>query len=134
LALLEQQGRVDEQTSFSGRQLHAFYNRSDQILTQLEGRGLLTCEAERYALFSGLFGEWIRREITNTTRDHQSYDDWLASNRSFTSRLPTEAKKNIDEILPKISSKYRELIISWISDPRHLIAIAELFKGVLGIH
>jgi len=134
LALLERQGREDEHISFSQNQLHAFYTRSNQLLTNLEGRGLLTYKDDTYSLFSTIFGKWIRQEITNTMHDHQSYDDWLISNKSIMQRIPSAAKKDIVEILPKISSKYRELIIAWMSDSRNLITVAQLLKGPLGMH
>jgi hypothetical protein len=134
LALLEQQGKVGEHAFFSQRKLQTLFARSNQLLDQLERRGLLTCTSDMYSLFSASFSEWIRHEITNTMYDHQSYDEWLASNKSGMQLLSTKAKKDFDEILPKINSKYRELIINWVSDPRNLLTVAELFKGVLGIH
>ena len=124
---------MGERTFFSQRQLQTLYTRSDQILLRLEGRGLLIGMDDTYSLFSASFGEWIRHEITNTIHDHQSYQDWLASNKSAMELLSTRAKKDVT-ILPKISSRYRELIINWVSDPRNLITVAELLKGVLGIH
>jgi AAA+ ATPase superfamily predicted ATPase len=134
LALLEQNGKLGERTFFSQKQLQALYARSDQLLTRLEGRGLLTHIDDRYSLFGASFGAWIRHEITNTTPDHQSYEEWLVSNKSAMQVLSTMAKKDVDEILPKISSRYRDMIINWVSDPRNLITVAELLKGVLGIH
>jgi hypothetical protein len=134
LALLERQGKVGEHAFFSQRKLQTLFARSDQLLAQLERRGLLTCTADMYSLFCASFGEWIRHEITNTMYDHQSYDDWLASNKSAMQLLSTKVKKDFDEILPKINSRYRELFINWVSDPRNLLTVAELFKGVLGIH
>ena len=134
LALLEQHGKLGERTFFSQKQLQALYARSDQLLTQLEGRGLLTRMDDMYSLFGASFSAWIRQEITNTVHDHQNYDEWLVSNKSAMQLLSTKAKKDVDEILPKISSRYRDMIINWVSDPRNLITVAELLKGVLGIH
>ena len=84
-------------------------------------------------MFSELFGEWICNEITDTMHDQQSYEDWLKSNRSILGRLSTKAKTDLGEILPKISDKYRELIITWVSDPKNLIVVAGLLKAALGI-
>ena len=133
LALLKRQHRKVSGRVFSLEQLQELYARSDQTLGYLEKRGLLISEAEGYSLFSELFGEWICNEITDTMHDQQSYEDWLKSNRSILGRLSTKAKTDLGEILPKISDKYRELIITWVSDPKNLIVVAGLLKAALGI-
>ncbi len=133
LALLGRQGRAGEH-HFNMRQLQALYTRSDQTLGRLEKRGLVLSRSDVYSLSSLVFGEWICNEITDTMRDQQRYEDWLRSNTSAIERLPTRARKEIGDILPRISSRYRELIITWVSDPRNLIAVAELLKSTLGFH
>jgi hypothetical protein len=35
------------------------------------------------------------------------------------------------QILPKISSKYRSLIVGWVGDPKNLLTAAPLLRGVL---
>jgi len=131
LALLKRQKKVDGLT-FSLRQLQELYARSDQTLEYLEKRGLVVSEADTYSLFNGPFGEWICSEITDTLHDQQSYENWLKSNKSTMERLSIKAKNDLDEILPKISGKYRELIITWVSDPRNLLTVAGLLKAALG--
>jgi hypothetical protein len=64
--------------------------------------------------------------------DQRDYREWLNSNRSVMDRLSGKARSEIDEILPKISAGYRELIIGWVSDPRNLLTVANLLKGALG--
>jgi len=132
LALLKQQQRKVGGRTFSLGQLQELYVRSDQTLGHLEKRGLLISETDKYSLFNVSFGEWICSEITDTLHDQQSYEDWLKSNTGVIEGLSTLAKKDLGEILPRIGGKYRELIITWVSDPRNLITVAGLLKTVLG--
>jgi hypothetical protein len=132
LALLKQQQRKIGGRTFSLEHLQELYSRSDQTLEHLEKRGLMRSEGDTYSLFNSSFGEWICSEITDTLHDQQSYEDWLNSNKSAMERLSTRAKNDLGDILPKISSKYRELIITWVSDPRNLITVAGLLKSVFG--
>jgi AAA+ ATPase superfamily predicted ATPase len=130
LALLDRKGKANGR-SFSMGQLQEYYARSDQTLSHLEKRSLITVQAEGYGLFSSLWGDWIMSEITNIASDSQSYDEWLKSNQNTLEKLSSKAKGEISEILPKISSKYRDLIVSWASDPKNWVAVVTLLKGVL---
>ena len=131
VAMLERKGKADGH-SFSLRQLRELYSRSDQTLTHLEKRGLLVARGDALSLFNTLFGEWIISEITNTLDDHQDYTEWLKSNRGLLERLSSNASREIRDILPQIGSKYRELVITWLSDPKNVIMAAELMRGALG--
>ncbi len=130
LALLERQGKARSR-SFSMGQLQDYYARSDQTLSHLEKRSLISAQPEGYALFNALWGDWIMTEITDVPHDAQSYDDWLKSNQSTLEKLSSKAKSEIGEILPKISGKYRDLIVGWASDPKNWVAVVGLLKGVL---
>ncbi len=136
LALLrnKQQGDRSSGYTFTLKQLQELYARSEQTLGHLVKRGLLVSQEETYALFNTSFSDWVCREITNTLNDPQSYQEWLKSNRSVMDRLSRRAKKDLQTILPGIGSNYRELIISWASDPRNLIMMAGLLKAVLSPH
>ena len=133
LALLERQRKIENRT-FSLRQLQDLYARSDQTLTRLEKRSLLTSNADKYCLFNASFGEWICTELTDTMHDQQSYEEWLRSSSGTLEHLSVTLKKDVGDILPMISSKYRALFIAWASDPRNLLAVAGLFKAALGFH
>jgi AAA+ ATPase superfamily predicted ATPase len=132
MALLEQQQRKVGGHTFSMGQLQDLYTRSPQTLVRLEKRGLLTSESGAYSLLNSTFGKWIRDEITNTVSDQQSYDDWLISNKSVVERLSAKARNELGDILPQIAGNYRNLIITWISDPKNLIMVAGLLKTALG--
>lgn len=131
LALLERQSKTT-QRAFSAAQLVELYARSDQTLAQLEKRGLVALSADRYALFNTSLSEWIVSEITDTLGGQTSYDEWLKSNQgqSVMQRLSAKAKNEIGEILPRIAAKYRDLFVEWVSDPKNVIAVAGLLRGV----
>ena len=131
LALLERQPKVDGR-AFSLKQLQDLYARSNQTLKSLEKRSLTGSKAETYSLFSTSFGDWICEELTNTMVDHQTYEEWLNSNRGTLDRLSSSVKKELTDILPKISGKYRDLIIDWVSDPRNLVAVGGAVAKLLG--
>jgi hypothetical protein len=132
LALLERRDAVGGRT-FSQGQLQDLYARSSQTLSHLEKRGLLIAAGDAFALFNTSLGEWIVHEITDTLHDQQSYEDWLNSNQATMERLSARVKSEVGEILPKINGKYRELIISWASDPKNVLTVATLLKNILGL-
>jgi hypothetical protein len=130
LALLERQGKATGR-SFSVSQLQDYYARSDQTLSHLEKRSLVVSQANGYTLFNSSLGEWVMSELTHIPGDQQSYEDWLKSNQGAMEKLSAKAKTEMGEILPKISAKYRDLIIGWASDPRNWIAVAGLLRTAL---
>ncbi len=133
LALREQQSQGDGRLC-TLKQLQDLYARSDQTLTRLQKRGLLLCEGDTCHLFNASFGAWICNELTNTTHDQQSYPEWLSSNAGLMERLSTVVKKEMGEALPKVSSTYRTLIITWLSDSRNQVMVLELLKSTLRDH
>ncbi len=130
LALLDRRGRAVEQR-FDVSDLHEYYVRSDQTLSRLEKRGLISEQPEGYKLFSAAFGDWITEEITDVAHDAQTYEEWLRSNHSTVDKLSSAARHEMGQILPKISSKYRDLIVGWVGDPKNLLTAAPLLRGVL---
>jgi hypothetical protein len=135
LALLESQGKAG-QHGFRLDQLRTLYGRSDQMLTHLDRRGLLVLRDGEYALASPVFGAWIVDEIRNSLEPGQEYAAWLEGNRNLMERLPSQIQGQLTNemgaVLPQVSAKYREMVIGWASDPRNLIAVAGLLRGVLG--
>ncbi len=130
LALLERRGRAGDQR-FDLADLHEYYARSDQTLSRLEKRGLIVEREDGFKLFNAAFGDWITEEITDVAHDPQGYDDWLRANRSTFDKLSNAARNEMGQILPKISGKYRDLIVNWVGDPKNLLTAAALLRGVL---
>ena len=130
LALLERRGRAGDQR-FDLSNLHEYYARSDQTLSRLEKRGLIMEQEDGFTLFDAAFGDWITDEITDVAHDPQGYDDWLRTNRAVFDKMSNAARNEMGQILPKISGKYRDLIVGWVGDPKNLITAAALLRGVL---
>lgn len=128
-ALLEH--TVTSARDFSLSDLHRLFNRSEPTVQRLEKRGLLVSEAGRYQLFSSMFGPWILSQITAELSEEQNYHMWLAENRGSVERVTGKQGGLLKEILPKIRVNYRQLIITWASDPRTLVAVAGLLKSAL---
>ena len=58
-------------------------------------------------------------------------DDWLRTNRSVFDKMSNTAKNEMGQILPRISGKYRDLIVGWVGDPRNLLTVAALLRSAL---
>jgi hypothetical protein len=134
LALLERHGKAGSR-SYGVDQLKELYARSDQTLAHLEKRGLVNSRMDdhNFSLFNSSFGEWIVGELTDTLHDPLNYEDWLKSNQTTMERLSTKTKTEIGEILPKVKGNYRDLIITWASDPKNILTVATLLRSALRI-
>ena len=130
LSLLERRGRAGDQR-FDLSNLREYYTRSEQTLSRLDKRGLIVEQEDGFNLFAAAFGDWITDEITDVANDPQGYDEWLRANRSVFDKLSNSAKSEMGQILPKISGRYRDLILGWVGDPKNLVTAAALLRGML---
>jgi eukaryotic-like serine/threonine-protein kinase len=130
-ALLEQTMRPARDFTLSD--LHRLFARSEPTVQRLEKRGLLISEDGQYQLFSSMFSPWILSQITAELSEEQNYHEWLAKNRGSVERVTGKQGGLLKEILPKIRANYRQLIITWASDPRTLVAVAGLLKSALDL-
>jgi hypothetical protein len=130
LALLERRGRAGDQR-FELSSLREYYARSDLTMSRLDKRGLIVEQEDGFKLFNAAFGDWITEEITDVAHDPQGYDDWQRVNRPVLDKLSSTARNEMGQILPKISGKYRDLILGWVGDPKNLTTAAALLRGVL---
>jgi hypothetical protein len=130
-ALLEQTTRPGRE--FSLTDLHGLFARSEPTVQRLEKRGLLMSDDGRYRLFSSMLGPWVVSQITAELSEEQSYHEWLEENRGSVERITGKQGGLLKEILPKIRTNYRQLIITWASDPQTLVAVASLLKTVLAL-
>jgi Novel STAND NTPase 2 len=132
IALLERNGNTDAR-SFRVDQLQELYARSEHTLSRLERRGLVLSRPHGYALFSASLSDWVLEEITAAVTEQQSYGAWAASHGGAIDRLGSGARKELDQILPKVGARYRELVVGWLSDPRNLLPVTALLKSAMGI-
>jgi DNA-binding NarL/FixJ family response regulator len=131
LALLDQREGASGRR-FETERVRSLYRGSEQALTRLHDRGLVTSDRGQFALQSTTFSDWIRSELA-ADRDEESYDDWVASNKPVLERLSSQARREMSRVLPRVSGNYRELVVQWASDPRNLMALLNLLKTTVGL-
>lgn len=116
---------------FSLKDLHEVFSRSEPCVERLEKRGLVMSRDPSYRLFSSVLGPWILHQIAAELTDEQTYHEWLTENSGSVERIAGKQGGQLRDILPKIGGRYRQLIITWASDPQTLPAMASLLKSVL---
>jgi len=126
-ALLEQTGIQTRE--FSLPDLQKVFARSEPWVERLAKRGLLMSDGDRYRLLSSVLGPWILRQIAAEFNEERSYQDWLAEN-GLTDRFSGKHAP-LRDILPKIGARYRQLIITWASDPQTFTAMVGLLRDIL---
>jgi hypothetical protein len=130
-ALLEREPKA--MRGFSIRELRGVFSRGQPSVERLEKRGLLMARDGQYHLFSCVLGPWILHQIAAELSEEQSYHEWLAQNKGSVERVTGKQGESLRDILPKIGTRYRQLIITWASDPQTLAAMASLLKSVLAL-
>jgi AAA+ ATPase superfamily predicted ATPase len=128
LALQEEKEKSSDRP-VSLAQLKDLYGRSEQTLSHLEKRGLAVQVDGGYHLFNAAFGRWIIGELSSTGGE-LTYEEWQRSKGGVLEKLGGKARSELVEILPKISDRYRELLVTWASDPKNWIAVAGLLRTV----
>jgi len=116
---------------FTLRDLQRVFSRSEPCVGHLQKRGLLMRADARYRLFSSVLGPWILSQIAAELNEEQSYREWLAQNGGSVERVTGKQAGQLREILPRIGARYRQLILTWASDPQTVAAMASLLKTVL---
>lgn len=128
-ALLERTAKV--QRGFTLKDLQGVFVRGEPYAERLEKRGLLMSRDGHYHLFSAIFGPWILDQLAAGLAEEQSYHEWLGANRDPVERITGKQGSLLREILPKIGTRYRHLIMTWASDPQTVTAMAGLLRSVL---
>jgi len=98
---------------------------------RLSKRGLMMARGDRYCLLSSVFGPWILRQIAAELSEEKSYQEWLAHN-GLAERF-TGKHAALRDILPKVGTRYRQLIITWASDPQTFSAMVGLLRDILSL-
>jgi hypothetical protein len=125
-----------EQTAMPVREfplgdLQLVFSGAGPAVTRLVDRGLLVSRDVRYRVFSSVFGPWILQQITAEPGEEQDYSQWLAENKGHAERIVGENGGPLRDILLKVSTDYRRLILAWASDPQTLPAMTGLLENVL---
>jgi Novel STAND NTPase 2 len=130
-ALLER--AAESPQGFSLGDLQRVFSRGEPWAERLTKRGLLMRAGARYRLFSSIVGPWVLSQLTAELSEEQSYHEWLAQHQTDVDRVTGKHGSPLREVLPKIGTRYRELIITWASDPQSVAAMAGLLKSVLSL-
>jgi hypothetical protein len=128
-ALLEKRAYPDRE--FSLMDLRTLFARSEPTAKRLEKRGLLMSDNGRCRLFSSMLSPWILYQITAELSEQQSFPEWWSENQGAVEQITGKRGEPLKKILPKIRTNYRQLIITWASDPRTLSAVASLLNTAL---
>jgi hypothetical protein len=131
-ALLEKTSKLKPIRGFTITDLQRVFSRSEPYVERLEKRGLLMSDGPHYRLFSSMFGPWILYQLVELCEE-QSYPGWLAENKTSLERITGRQAGPLEEILPKIGARYRQLIITWSTEPRTLASTAGLLKSGLAL-
>jgi hypothetical protein len=131
-ALLE---RVTNPTrEFSHGEIRQVFSRGEPCVEHLVKRGLLMITDTRYRIFSSVFGPWILSQISAELGEEQSYQEWLTENNTSVEQVTGKQQGGqLREVLPRIGTRYRKLILTWASDPQTFAAMVGLLKNVLAL-
>lgn len=111
LALLSRQ--AGGRPYFDAAQLEKLYPRTAQSLARLTRLGYLAEAAERYALFSSTFADWIANEIR--AGSHLLPDAAAAeTEQAALLRLSETRQRALDLVLANVSGGYRHLLAGWV--------------------
>jgi hypothetical protein len=130
-ALLER--KAGPARGFTVKDLRGVFSRGEYWAERLERRGLLLSCGSHYRLFSSVLGPWILGQIAAELSEEKTYREWLAQHRGSVEQIAGRQGGPLRDILPKIGTRYRQLIITWASDPQTLAAMAGLLKTVLSL-
>jgi hypothetical protein len=133
LALLSKKGQ-ESKYSKSSQKLHEYLDGALRIMAELENRGLITDQNDEFQLFSSTFVSWIFSEIKTTISEPQEYETWLKDREAQTG-IAKLSKRLVDEvkteILPQIATNYRNLILTWLSDPKTITSVVTLLRSTV---
>lgn len=130
-ALLERQGT--RAAGFGVADLRRVFSRAEPSASRLERRGLLMHTDGGFRLFSSVLGPWIVEQISADLAERQSYPEWLAQHKGAKELVSDRQGRALRDVLPKIGTRYRQLILTWASDPQSVVAMAGLLKSVLDL-
>ena len=136
-AMLERTAAAEQDVSFpvwfTLGELQRVFSRGEPWVEFLSNRGLLMTRGDRYRLFSSVAGPWILTQIAAELSEEQSYHEWLTQHQAAVDRISGKPGGMMRELLPKIGPRYRNLIITWASDPQAVVAMTTLLKNVLSL-
>lgn len=115
--------------------LEQFYVRADQVIPDLERRGLIIKNPENaaYRLFSCELSEWIADEIIGDVDDLRGWRDWQ-KDESLTGILPKDVQALLGKVAHRLNPAYRETLGKWVLEPSTAVASLGLLEICVGVY
>jgi hypothetical protein len=117
LSLLEGEENI-QLVHWSSSMLERWYSNPGPILNGLARRGLVSRTDDQYALFSTALARWVVRELTSIATEGTDAEEMERLEERLLGALPGDVKGRIVQWTRKINTKYRPLLLKWMSDPR----------------
>ncbi len=126
LAMRELEGKGEEDTI---KNLEDFYNRTPQVITDLERRTLVIKNPETSAcqLFSTELREWIADEIVGDVDDLRAWRTWQ-TDETLVGVLPLNLQNMLVQVIRGLNPTYRETLGNWLVEPSTAMASLELVE------
>jgi hypothetical protein len=128
LALSERDNR-QHRRFFRIEELRNLFAPFDLTLPSLKKRGLVLNLENSYGLASPIFTDWIMAEMKSEKQEELSYQQWIASREGIMSRLSTRTKEGLKDLLPWMSDSFRDLVTTWLADPKTAVSALLLLKS-----
>ena len=132
LALLEHES-AQHRRYFRVEELKDIYATSDLTLSQLKRRGLVIALRDSYALSTAIFTDWIISEMKSQSEEEPSYEEWIASREGMMGRLSGHTREGLRELLPRMSNGFRDLVATWLADPKTAVTAILLLKRAFAL-
>jgi hypothetical protein len=68
-------------------------------------------------------------EMKSEKQEELSYQQWIASREGIMSRLSTRTKEGLKDLLPWMSDSFRDLVTTWLADPKTAVSALLLLKS-----
>lgn len=115
--------------------LERYYVRADQVLPDLEQRGLVIKNPENtaYRLFSCELSEWIADEIIGDVDDLRGWRDWQ-KDESLAGVLPSDLQALLSRVAHRLNPAYRDTLGKWVLEPSTARASLKLLETCVGVY
>ena len=128
LALLETQ-KDRQATTWSIPQLEEWYRRASNVAPSLTRRGLIRKVQDGYRLFSSTFVDVVLEEITDVAPVPMDAEEWQQKAGPLLGTLPDLLRRRVEQWLVSTNTRYLELFLRWLSDPRTAEAALEVINS-----
>jgi hypothetical protein len=115
--------------------LERYYVRAEQVLPDLERRGLVIKNPENaaYRLFSSELTGWVADEIIGEVDDLRGWRDWQ-KDESLAGVLPTDVQALLGQVVHRLNPAYRDTLGKWVLEPATAGTSLRLLEACLGVY